>query len=109
MSNGDILYNPSKVEIQNHLLAHEQVHTIQQGDNPEAWWQRYLTDIPFRLEQEIEAYAVQYRYVRDNFNNKALKWFLDRIASDLSSSMYGNIIGKWEAETKIRQISKVVR
>lgn len=105
---GDTLYNPHRLNIEDHLLAHEQVHTLQQGDNPGSWWYRYLTEIPFRLEQEIEAYAVQYRFVKEHFNNKIVKWFIDRIATDLSSEIYGKMIAKWQAETRIRQISKKI-
>lgn len=99
---GNTLYNPSGNPVSASLLKHEEVHVRQQGENPEGWWDRYLTDIPFRLEQEIEGYQAQYR--------EAKKWIKDRnelyryarnLASDLSSPMYGSIISVQEALTKI--------
>lgn len=99
---GDTLYNPSGNPVSASLLAHEEVHVKQQGDDPESWWDRYLVDVPFRLEQEIEGYKAQYK--------EAKKWIKDRnelfryargLAHDLSSPMYGNIINSQEALTKI--------
>jgi hypothetical protein len=106
---GEILYNPSKLKIQDHLLMHEQVHQLQQEkmgiDN---WWATYLYDPKFRLEQEIEAYAVQYKFVKSRYTVKSYEMFLDLIGNDLSSSMYGNIIGKHQAMTRIRKLTQGV-
>ena len=33
-------------------------------DGTQIWWSRYLTDIDFRFEQELEAYAHQYLYIK---------------------------------------------
>lgn len=104
---GDTIYNPSKLEIDPHLMAHEQVHEIQQKQiGVELWWEKYLGDVQFRLKQELEAYAVQYKWVKDRYTNGTAKWFLHRIALDLASPMYGSIIGVYEAETKIRKWTK---
>jgi hypothetical protein len=95
---GDVLYNPDNGVIDVPLIAHEQTHTIQQGDSPEEWWVKYLNDSEFRLSQEIEAYRNQYIKYCDLVKDKNKRFnFLRKIASDLSSPMYGNIIKLEEA------------
>lgn len=107
---GDKIYNPQKFDIQDHVVAHEQVHRIQQEEiGVEAWWDKYLNDSKFRLEQELEAYSVQYRFIRSRFNNKSAKWFLEVISRDLSSPMYGNIVSSFQASTMIRKWTKEKR
>ena len=87
---GDTIYNPSGAVIPEDVIRHEEVHFKQQGDNPDAWWQRYLMDALFRVGQESEAYATQYdficTYVKDR--NKRLKVLLD-LSRILSSPIYG--------------------
>lgn len=101
---GDIIFNPSGNEIDDPLDIHERTHKLQQGDNPEAWWDDYLADKRFRFSQELAAYRFQYRrfceLVKDR--NKRSR-FLNRIAKDLSSAMYGNICTLEEA---VKQIKK---
>ena len=102
---GDTLYNPHKLELQEHLLIHEKVHSNQQL-KPKEWWNRYFIDRDFRLEQELEAYIAQFAFIKRIATNKIVKEALRRLASDLSSEMYGNIISFQEAETKIRRGAK---
>ncbi|MEK7578202.1 MAG: hypothetical protein AAB456_00570 [Patescibacteria group bacterium] len=102
---GSVLYNPTGNEIAEHLLAHENVHAFQQkwnSDEAKIWWQRYLDDVEFRLEQELEAYVAQYVYIKNTRNSKVSEEFLDIIAGELSSSLYGNIINYPRAKTLIR-------
>lgn len=99
---GDTIYNPHGSTIEPHLEVHEQVHVEQQGDDPKGWWDKYLVDPQFRLNQELEAYGKQYQYAKEHLPNKALKHFLFLIASDLSSEMYGSLLSHNEAESKIR-------
>jgi len=100
---GEIIYCPGVKEekIDDDFLVHEGVHRKQQGDNPEAWWDKYFIDPKFRLEQEIEAYRTQFKF----YSNKNKSWlpFLKRIASDFSSPMYGNIISLQDAVKVIMQ------
>lgn len=67
-SYGPDIYNPSGVVIPDWLLAHEKKHCERQLD-PEAWWDRYLTDDDFRYNEELiahrEEYRVQVSKVRD--------------------------------------------
>lgn len=61
---GDTIYNPDGISISPFLLAHEQTHQRQQGCDPAGWWHRYLADLPWRLDQELEAHRVEYRATR---------------------------------------------
>lgn len=95
---GDTIYNPDDGLIDAPLLFHETTHSVQQGDNPTKWWARYLIDDDFRFVQELEAYQNQYKkYCELNKDRNARARFLNRIATDLSSSMYGSFCKKSDA------------
>ena len=100
---GEILYNPAGIPLESHIIAHEEVHERQQRTiGPKAWWDRYLTDSQFRIDQEIEAYREQYRFVKNIIKdrNKVAR-FLHAIATDLSGPMYGSAISYQDALNKI--------
>lgn len=99
---GEKVFNPTGKEIPEDVLYHEQVHVKQQGELPEQWWNRYLTDTQFRLEQEVEAYAAQYQFVKRHYPSKAHKEALFDMASTLSSPMYNVGISYQQAESMIR-------
>ena len=96
---GDTIYSPSDTKISKDLIVHETVHSLQQGLEPDKWWDRYIKDSDFRLGEELKAYRNQLQYYKKN--NKAWMPFLKRISKDLSSPMYGNIISYKEAMSKI--------
>lgn len=100
---GDTVYVPfKKGSIPDHLKVHERTHSKQQGGDPAGWWNKYIRFPAFRLEQEIEAYRNQYLFFKSrNHSIKDQKLFLDSIASDLSSGMYGGIINRDEARKAI--------
>lgn len=102
---GNTLYAPNITDdkqIEDHLWIHEETHEKQQI-NPQKWWNRYIAEPEFRMDQELEAYGNQYAFVcKKNLNAKIKKGFLERIASDLCSSLYGNLLTQAEAESKIR-------
>lgn len=103
---GDELYNPSGVEIPRNLEIHEEVHTKQQGilkAGIEQWWDRYLEDEQFRLEQEVEAYKAQYEYVKNHGADRDTKReFLRHIAQDLSGPIYGHMVSFEQAKQLIK-------
>lgn len=104
---GDVIFNPHKAELRPDLLVHEEIHCKQMGNDPEGWWKKYLTDADFRLSQELDAYAVQYQYVKGlGVTAKKLDWFLDQLATMLSSPMYGNVVTHAQAKTAIRKTYK---
>ena len=101
---GDAIYNPNNVPITPDLEVHEAVHMRQQANDVADWWIKYLTDLQFRLEQEIEAYQAQYLFickvVKDR--NRQHK-ILSKIAEFLSGPLYGGIITHSDAMEIIKQ------
>lgn len=99
-----MIYNPYAQTLTEDLIEHEKVHMRQQGNDPALWWKRYLDDNEFRLSQELEAYQVQYAWIKEHFNRETRRRFLKTIAKDLSSVIYGHIITQEKAEERIRQL-----
>ena len=97
---GDILYVPHGIELPQAILAHEVVHSLQQGKYPEAWWGRYLRDKRFRLEQELEAHRAEYLAYR-TLNRATRQMHLDIIAGKLSSALYKHMVKKSVAKLLI--------
>ena len=100
---GNVIYNPSGKNITPDLIVHEKTHCRQQGNDPNDWWDRYLDDGIFRIQQEVEAYANQYNFIckiqKDkNKRNKILR----NMAIILSSITYGSIIGSSAAYKMIK-------
>ena len=105
---GDTIYNPGGHELSDHLIEHEETHCDQQGNDPKKWWERYLIDPYFRIEQESEAYANQFAYIcaKVKDRNQRAKICLD-LARVLSGPLYGNIISQQNAYNTIKVKSKV--
>ena len=104
---GDTLYNPNSCPLDKPILAHEELHSRQQGDDPKAWWDKYLSDIPFRTEQELAAYQIQF-YVQCKFIKKrdvrALN--LQRLAETFGGGMYGVTLPLAESKRLIQIVWK---
>ncbi len=104
---GDTIYNPNNIEITPDIEVHEEVHSKQQGDNPELWCLKYLNDKEFRQQSEVEAYGAQYFFVKNHLGGgKMLEWLLDKLADELSSSCYNLDINQAQAKSKIRNEAK---
>lgn len=104
---GDTLYNPTKRPISPDIEFHEEIHSRQQGDHPDAWYAQYLTDGAFRLAQEIEAYGEQYLFAKQHVKEtKLIRWALESMALALSGKEYGSLISYGAAESKIRNYGK---
>jgi len=100
---GDTIYNPGKGIIDPLLMKHEEIHSRQQGNDPDGWWDRYLKDINFRLAQELEAYGIQYKEAEKIIKDRnGLSKLLRLLANDLSGEMYGKILTFQEAIIKIK-------
>lgn len=105
---GENVYNPSGQELPLDVIHHEKVHIKQQGYDPEGWWENYLSDIPFRINQEVEAYAAQYEFmcgVYKDRNNRSRALHL--FAQTLASETYGSVINIDEAVQMIRDKANV--
>lgn len=100
---GDKIYNPAGIDLPLELVAHESVHCRQQGDDPAAWWVKYFADKAFRLSQEVEAYAEQYRFYCERHANRRKQYmYLEEIGKILSSPMYDAGISKIRAMQLIK-------
>lgn len=100
---GDTIYNPFKGYVDPALEAHETVHSIQQGDDPLGWWNKYFVDSKFRFEQELQAYRVQYDFLKQRIKDRnTLARVLHSLALDISSPIYGKIVELSEAKRLIR-------
>jgi len=102
---GDTIYQPGPLT--QDLLVHEMTHCKQQGYNQadaSNWWDAYLHDESFRLSQELEAYRNQFAFLKRNIKDRNRLFLqLRRLALDLSSPLYGNIIGQMQAIQEIRK------
>lgn len=90
---GNIIYNPSASTLTPELLAHEEVHKVQQGNDVEGWWDRYLVDVQFRYRQELEAHRAEFKeFCKSRPNRVRKRVFLKQLARRLSSPMYGSVV-----------------
>lgn len=101
---GDTVYIPNGEALTDDLEVHESVHIAQQADiGAEEWWNRFLDDPEFRLSQELEAYRAQWRFIEENKNRKMKRMMFRSIIDSLTSSIYGNMITKKEAERLLKK------
>ena len=102
---GDTIYCPHTSEIPADIEKHEEIHMIQQGTQPDLWWKKWIADPDFRLRQELEAYAVQYLFVRVHLGAKAGDACLEETARSLSSPVYQLPIDQYHAKKAIRKLA----
>lgn len=103
---GDKIFNPHGIAIGPELLAHERVHGDRQKLNAAGaagWWQRYLADPKFRLEEELLAHRAEYRAycANGNFTRNQRRIVLRHIAQRLASRLYGSMIALHDAKVAI--------
>lgn len=101
---GDTVYVNGIPDIPTQLKAHEAVHSQRQAKlgGPQHWWDRYLIDPAFRLEEEIIAHRAEYRTLKHILQNRNhLAQNLDFIAERLASPLYGAMITKQAAKRAI--------
>jgi hypothetical protein len=101
---GEDIYNPFGGYIDEPLGLHEATHSFQQEDvgGAEFWWDRWLSDTRFRVEQELVAYGHQYRRyceLEKHRNKRAV--YLFTLAQDLASEQYGKAISLADARKRI--------
>lgn len=96
---GKAIYCPSG-RVTPQLVAHEHVHSLRQGDDPEGWWRRYISDRAFRLAEEIPAHQAEYR-AHGLLSRNLRRFTLATIAKRLSSPLYGSLISFEDAKVRI--------
>lgn len=90
---GDTIYF-SIPSLPDHLMAHEETHLKQQRYSKVYaiwWWVKYIFSNEFRFSQELEAYRAQWQFFMFRYRPSEHAKFLNKIATDLSSPLYGNI------------------
>lgn len=98
---GDTIYIPGGpgLKVTRELHAHEEIHHEQQGDSMDtilSWWERYLVDVDFRLEQELPAHRAEYcAYCKRH--GAGQQRFLRNTAARLSGPYYGDLISPAKA------------
>lgn len=99
---GDTIYNPAGNNLDPALIAHEEVHQVQQEKmGIENWWKMYLEHEHFRLDQEVQAYRKQSLVMRETYNRPMRRKLFKAIVKDLSGAMYGKIIDAEQAKQLI--------
>lgn len=98
-----IAYYPNiycKFELSEEKIAHEELHLERQKDmGVELWWNLYINNISFRLEEEILAIKAEMQKIREmNIDRNHRRFLFNNIYEDLSSSIYGKIITKTQAK-----------
>ena len=99
---GEVIYNPQRWDMPPQTWAHEAVHSGQQGEDPAAWWGRYIEDQAFRLDQELPAHRAEYAYFRERMPAAGrlddIGW---ELAAKLASPLYGSLLSVDEAKRLI--------
>jgi len=87
------IFDKSKMNVP--LYHHETKHCFQQAkyESPDAWWERYFTDVEFRKQQEFEAYERQIKSIKKHIKDRNRQViYIHYIQKDFASSMYGNMV-----------------
>ncbi len=92
IANGDTIHCRYKIPAEK--MVHEIQHLRQQEKmGLDLWWEMYLSDDAFRLDQEVLAYRREYQFLKDNIKDRELVSKMKRdMAIHLASSTYGNLI-----------------
>lgn len=105
-SYGDDIYSPTGKVPSDDLLVHEATHAEQQAHDKtgaKLWWERFLIDPEWRVQQEAEAFGEQLKWIRRKQHDRnALARAVHQMASSLSSPMYGSAISYTDAMVLIK-------
>jgi len=90
------IYAPRGGELPKVLHNHEALHIERQGDDPAGWWDKYLTDIQFRRNEELVAHVMEYhdRAAMEGGGRSARRRALAETARRLSHRLYGPMFSK---------------
>lgn len=92
----------SKYAITDDLIAHELTHIERQAEiGAKEWWDRYLTDRKFRLNEEVLAYRNQLQYCYANYDVETINNIRDRIIYAMTT-IYGNMCTKEQAKLLLK-------
>jgi hypothetical protein len=82
-----------KYQIPPQMIIHELTHAKQQEKiGKDLWWELYLAKDSFRLEQEVEAFKAEYKFMCETFTDRNARFeILYNLGQLLSSSNYGKL------------------
>lgn len=109
---GDYVYSRDTMAFSHpQKLAHEAIHAEQQNHNRALgliWWWKYATDAQFRLQEELEAYRAEWRWILENMPDPHINFkFLDGMAKELASPHYGGLLSVHTAKAYIEHSRNV--
>jgi hypothetical protein len=97
---GGRIYAPGRTRLAPELQAHEQVHLDRQGNAPERWWDKYLSDKQFMLEEEILGHRAEYRAICQRHPARRTI-AAHEIAAKLAAPLYGGVISVADAVREV--------
>jgi hypothetical protein len=87
-----------KYPLSKDLMVHEYTHVVQQSRvDRDIWWDSYMTNRAFRLEQEVEAYNNQLDFINRNCNREQRRIMRKSIIRDMVT-FYGGMCTSKEAD-----------
>lgn len=104
-SYGDRVYVIGEPTLPPELRAHEAVHLQRQQEvGLDAWWERYLEDNAFVLQEEIPAHRAEYGVLRATVKDRnVLNAHFSAIVNRLASPLYGSLITQVQARQLLRK------
>jgi len=89
------------------LYVHEITHLTRQRYSKLRgliWWWKYLKNPQFRMNEELEAYRNQWKFIKKTVQDRNKRSvLLEHIVASFSGKMYGNIITPYHARRMIQQ------
>ncbi len=102
---GNVVYSKD-VNMDESFQIHEETHLIRQKRSKLYgvwWWTKYFLSSWFRFEEELIAYQRQFNFIRRNYPRHTHEKWLVRLATQLASPLYGNLVGVKAAEKLITE------
>ena len=91
---GDTVYVPDGETLTPSLKSHEAVHVTRQVKmGADLWWDKYLVDPQFRLDEELPAHRAEYYAFKSITHDRAqVSQHLNLIAGRLAGPLYGGLV-----------------
>lgn len=86
------------------LIVHESVHLLQQEKmGVDKWWDRYILDRTFRVQEETAAYIAQARFIRTNVIGRNVRRAMLKHIQGSMVRMYAGAFTREEAKAILEQ------
>lgn len=101
---GDTIFSPRHAVLPPELIKHEEVHQLQQGDDVEGWWDRYIENERFRAQQELEAHIAEWLSLKSRIKDRNERVrACAHVARKLAAPLYGKVFSYREAMSILRK------